>query len=93
MEWCEERRHNEKWGGGAIRNSSYMDLWKLTKFPTHRSPRLPPRLESSFLTLQKHSLPDLIPLMAYMRNNAATYGKAVQAYMTGSFGCFAGGYH
>ena len=83
MEWHEKRRHNEKWDGGAIRNGPYMDVWKLTKFPTHRSPRLPPRLESSFLTLQKHSLPDLIRLMACMRRNSGTYGKAVHAYIAG----------
>ena len=62
MKWYEKRRHIEKLGGGALRNGSYMGVWKLTKFPTHRSPRLPPRLGSSILTLQKHSLPDLIPL-------------------------------
>lgn len=94
MEWYEKRRHNKKWGGGAIRNVSYMDVWKLTKFPTRPpNPRLPPRLDSSFLTLQQHSLPDLLPLLAYMRDNTGTYGKAVQAYIAGSSGYFPGGRH
>lgn len=73
MEWYMKRRHNEKWGGGAIRNGSYMDVWKLTKFPTHLSPRLPPRLESSFLTYPKHSLPNLMHLLACMRINAGRF--------------------
>ena len=88
MKWYEKRRNIETLGGGAIRNGSYMGVWKLTKFPTHRSPRLPPRMGSSFLTLQKCSLPDLIPSMVCMRNNAGTYGKAVQGYIPGSFRMF-----